>query len=123
MAYITRHRVTITTDGSGDGVGYTPVLNGEIRQVVYTKTDYADTVDFVVSVDQTNEIIWDEDNVTASAVRAPRIATHSNAGVAALYAGGGSAVNDRIGVGRSRVKIVVANGGSAKTGQFDVIVG
>jgi hypothetical protein len=123
MSYIGRHRVTLTTDGSGDAVGYTPVLNGEIRQIVYTKTDYADTVDFVVSVDVTGEIIWDEDNVTASASRAPRIATHSNAGVAALYAGGGSAVLDRVAVGRSRVKIVVANGGASKVGTFDVIVG
>lgn len=123
MAYPERHTVTLTTDGSGDAVGYTPVLSGEIRQIIYTKTDFADTVDPVISVESTGEIVWDEDNVTASAVRAPRIATHSNAGVAALYAGGGSAVLDRIFVVRDRIKCLVANGGASKTGAFTIIVG
>lgn len=121
--YVERHVVTVTTNGSGDGTNYTPHIRGRVLQIVYVKTDYADTVDFVVTNETTGEIIWDEDNVTASAVRAPRIATHSNAGVAALYASGEPAVLDYFAVGGDRIKIVVDDGGDTKTGTFHVIVG
>lgn len=121
--YGQRHEVSITTDASGDATAYTEVITGEIRQIIYTKSNFANGVDFVVTVEETAEVVWDEDDVNASAVRAPRIATHSNAGVAALYAGGGSAVLDRIFVANSRIKIVVASGGNATTGTITVIVG
>jgi hypothetical protein len=120
--YAERHTVTIVTDGSGDGTGYTPVVTGRVISVQYVKTDYTDGVDFVVTAEATGEVIWDEDNVNASAVRAPRQATHSTAGVAALYAAGGTAVQDYVMVARDRIKIVVASGGSAKTGAFHVVL-
>ncbi len=46
----------------------------------------------------------------------------SNVGVAALYASGGTAVNDRIALGRDRVKIAIAQGGNAKSGAFHIVV-
>jgi hypothetical protein len=58
--------------------------------------------------------------VNAAKVCLPRGATHSNAGVAALYAAGGTAVNDKFALGRTRVKIVVASAGAAKVGAFHV---
>ena len=48
--------------------------------------------------------------------------THSNAGVAALYDSGGVAVNDKIALGRDRVKIAIASGGNAMTGAFHILV-
>jgi hypothetical protein len=43
--------------------------------------------------------------------------------VAALYAAGGSAVNDLIRLGSGdRVKIVLAQGGNAKVGAFHIVV-
>lgn len=55
-------------------------------------------------------------------VRAPRQPTHSTAGVAALYTAGGTAVGDRIALGRDRIKIVVGSGGNTKTGKFIALV-
>lgn len=121
--YAERHVVTITTDGSGDGTGFTPVVTGHISAIHYVKDDFADTVDFTITAEATGETIWSEENVTASTVRAPRQATHSTAGAASLYAGAGEAVLDRIAVARDRVKIVVANGGNATNGTFHVVVG
>lgn len=117
-----RFTVTIVTDGSGDGTGYTDPVNGLLDRIVYDKAGsggYDNGVDFVVTMDESGEILWDEDNVNASAARAVRQATHSTAGAAALYAAGGEAVRDRIAV-TGRIKVVVAAGGAAKTGTFHV---
>lgn len=121
--YAERHVVSLTTDGSGDVTGYTPVVTGRILAIHYVKTDFTDGVDFTVTAEATGETIWAESNVNASATRAPRQATHSTAGAASLYAAGGAAVNDRITLARDRVKIVVAQGGNAKTGAVHVVVG
>jgi hypothetical protein len=120
-----RFEVSITTNSSGDGTGYTPVFSGRISQIRYVKPGsggYSDGVDFTITLEATGETVWAEDNVNASATRAPRQATHSTAGVAALYAGSGTAVNDKIVAAADRVKIVVAAGGSVLTGTFHVMV-
>ncbi len=121
--YVERHRVSLTTAVGGGVTGYTPVVTGRILQIVYTKTDFADGVDFAVTGETSGVNIWTEDNVNATATRAPRQATHTTAGVAALYAAAGQAVLDHVGIAQERVKIAVTNGGDAKTGVFDVYVG
>lgn len=122
--FVQRERLTVTTAADGTVVAKTTkYFTGEIRQIIYTKVDYADTVDFNVQVDDTNETVWNEANVTASKTVAPRTATHSTAGVAGLFASGGEAVKDRIAVANSRIKITIAGGGDAKSGTFDIIIG
>lgn len=118
-----RKTVTVTVDASGDGTGYTPVVTGRVLQVRYVKVDFAAGVDFNITAEATGETIWAEDNVNASATRAPRQATHSTAGVAALYAAGGQAVLDHIVLANDRVKIVVAQGGNVTSGTFHVLIG
>ena len=120
--YAERHTVTITTAAGGAGTGYTPVVTGRLISIRYVKTDYAAGVDFVVTAEATGEILWDEDDVNADATRYPRAATHSTAGVAALYAAGGAAVNDHCVLVRDRVKIVIAAGGDLKVGTFHVVI-
>jgi hypothetical protein len=117
-----RFTVTVTTDGSGDGTGYTPEFSGRISTIRYVKTDYSDGVDFTITLNVTGETVWAEENVNASATRAPRQATHSTAGAAALYAAGGTAVNDKIVAIADKVKIVVASGGDTHTGTFHITV-
>jgi hypothetical protein len=119
---IRRFEVTVTTASDGTATAYSPYLSGFIHAIHYVKTDYADGVDFTITAEATGETIWTQSDVNAAAVKAPRQATHSNVGVAALYASGGTAVNDRIALGRDRVKIVLAQGGNAKTGKFIIIV-
>lgn len=121
--YAERHVVTITVDASGDGEGYTPVVTGPIRTIRYVKGDYADGVDFTVTLEATGEAVWSGTNVNASATVAPRQATHGVDGAASLYASGGEPVEDLIVAAQDRVKIVVASGGNATSGTFHVVVG
>lgn len=119
---IRRFEITVTTASDGTATAYTPFLSGYINQINYVKTDYANGVDFTITAEDTGETIWTESDVNASKVCLPRAATHSTVGVAALYAAGGTAVTDRIALGRDRVKIVLAQGGDTKTGVFHVTV-
>lgn len=117
-----RHVVSVTTAADGSATAYSPYLSGYIHEIHYLKTDFADGVDFTITAEATGETIWTQSDVNAAAVKAPRQPTHSNVGVAALFASGGTAVNDRVALGRDRVKIVIAQGGNAKTGAFHIVI-
>jgi hypothetical protein len=119
---IRKFTVSLTTDASGDVTAYTPYLSGLVQQVIYTKTDFADGVDFTITVEGTGETVWTETNVNAAVAKLPRAATHSTAGVALLYAAGGAAVADQIAIGRDRIKCVIAQGGNAKTGALTFLI-
>lgn len=122
MSYAQRVAVTVTTAADGSATAYSDVLTGKVSQIRYVKTDFADNSTFAITAEATGETLWGEANVNASATRAPRQATHSTAGVAALYAVGGTAVNDKIAIAVDRVKIVIAAGGATKTGVFHIIL-
>lgn len=117
-----RFVVPVTTSALGAAEVYSPVLSGKLSQIRYVKTDFANGVDFVITAEATGETLWSEENVDASATRAPRQPTHSTAGVAALYAGSGQAVNDKIVLASDRVKIVITNGGDTKIGTFHIVM-
>lgn len=121
--YAERHHVTITTDADGNGVGYTPDLTGRIFNVIYSKTNYANGVDFTVTLERSGQTIWQESDVNASKTVAPRQATHATDGSASLYAATGEPVEDYIVAAEDRVKIVVAQGGATKSGEFIILVG
>ena len=119
---IRRFEVDVTTAADGSATAYSPYLSGYINDIQYVKTDFADGVDFTITAEATGRTLWAESDVNAAAVRAPRQPTHSTAGVAALFASGGTAVNDKIALGRDRVKFVIASGGNVKTGSFVITV-
>jgi hypothetical protein len=119
---IRRFTVPAVSIADGSGTFYSPYLSGFIESIQYVKTDYADTVDFTITAEATGETIWTEANVTAAVIKHPRAATHSTAGVASLYAGSGTAVNDYVALGRDRVKIVIGTAGDTKTGSFVITV-
>lgn len=123
--HVERHTVSVTTDGSGDGIGRTPDVTGRLLGIHYVKPgagSYSDGVDFVVTNETTGEIIWDEDNVNASASRYPRTGVHDTAGVAATL-DGTRAMREPIYLANDKIKIVVAAGGATKVGSFIVVVG
>ncbi len=119
---IRRFTVHVVTDPSGNATAYSPYLSGYLHQIEYLKTDFADGVDFTITSEATGETLWTQSDVNAAAVKAPRQATHSNVGVAALYAASGTSVNDRIALGRDRIKIVVGSGGNVKSGDFVILM-
>lgn len=122
MSWVKRVSVTVTTDAAGAATGVTEVVNGVVSAIEYTKVDFDNGSTMTVSQERSGETIWSESSVNASAIRRPRAATHSTAGAAALYAAGGAAVNDKIAVVDSRIKVVIASGGNTKTGTFTVVL-
>lgn len=121
---IRKFSVTVTT-GTATGEGFSPWLSGFIESIQYVKPGsggYANGVDFTVTSEATGEAIWTGTDVNASTLVRPRAATHTTAGVAALYADTGTAVLDRIALGRDRVKIAIAQGGNGTTGTFVITV-
>jgi hypothetical protein len=121
-----RYKVSLTTASDGTVIGYTPRIAGKIHSVLYVKdggaNPFANGVDFAITAEATGENIWTEADVNASKACYPRAPTHSQAGVAALYAAGGTAVQAPVAIGGDRVKISIAQGGSAKVGAFHVLV-
>lgn len=121
MSSVIRETVTLTTDSSGDVIGYTEPVTGKIHSIKYTKDDYANGVDFTITTEDTAQSVWAESDVNATAQRAPRQAVHDIVGVASLYEAG-QAVEADIAVYSERIKIVVGSGGSVKSGTFDVLI-
>lgn len=123
MSYAQRLVVAVTTISDGSATAYSDgPVTGKVSTVRYIKTDFDNGSTFTITSEATGETIWAESGVNASATRAPRQATHSTAGVAALYAGGGAAVNDKIALANDRIKIVIAAGGNVKTGTFHFVL-
>lgn len=122
MSNTRKFTVTVASNGSQVGTGYTPYVSGYIESIQYVKDNYTDGVDFTVTAEATGEAIWTGTNVNAAATVRPRAPTHSTAGVASLYADTGTAVNDKIAVSRDRVKIAIAQAGASKSGSFVVTV-
>lgn len=124
--HLTRHVVSITTDASGNGTGYTDIADGFVQSIRYVAdgtTPYDNTADFTITAEQSGVAILTVTNATASATYYPRDATVSVANAALLYAAGGTAVATPVPVVNERVKIVIAQGGNVKTGAFHVYVG
>jgi hypothetical protein len=121
MAYAETHTVAITTDASGDGTGYTPVVTGKIINIIYTKDDYAAGVDFAITAEGSGIGLWTESDVNSSKTVAPKQPTHNQTGTENDTAG--DVQLEDIYLTNERVKIVVDEGGATKTGTFKVIVG
>lgn len=116
--YAERHTIEVTTDAEGDAEAFSPVLTGRVHSIAYVKNDFEDGVDFTITAEATGESLWTDTSVDASAVVHP-VAT------AILGADGtASQLSEApIVLANDRVKIVVGDGGAAKTGTFIITVG
>ena len=122
--FVNKYEVDIITDASGDGVGYTPDVNGRLLSISYVKPTsggYAAGVDIDIVGETSGVEILDKDDVNASVTYCPRQPTHTTKGAAAEYATG-MAVNDFIYL-NERIEITVDAGGNKGTGKFIVYAG
>jgi hypothetical protein len=120
-----RYKVSVTTAADGSATAYTPRLSGVLYAVHYVPdgtTPFDNTADFTITDEATGQSLVSRTNVSAAFVANPRVPTADAAGTAALFASGGTAVQDRIALANSRVKIVIAQGGNVKKGVFHVLV-
>ncbi len=117
--------VVIPTAADGSGTGYTGIVNGIVRAIRYAKVSYENGVDFAVTAGTSGLNIWTQTNVNASVDVYPQAAVSDTAGVAALYAAGGTAVLTPIPVSDERIQIAVTSataGTTPRTGTFYVYV-
>ncbi|RWC28816.1 hypothetical protein [Mesorhizobium sp.] len=120
-----RIKVDVVTAADGSATFYSPKTSGKVHSVHYLKdgvTAFTDGVDFTITTEATAEGIWTESNVNVSTSRYPRAPTSSQAGVASLYAAAGTAIQDKVALGNDRIKVVIAQGGNAKKGEFIFLV-
>ncbi len=118
-----RIKMTVTTAADGSATAYSPRVSGELNSIHYVKTDFADGVDFTITDEATGESLWTDTNINASEIVRPRAPVMDQAGAARLYASGGTAVSDKIALANSRIKVVIAQGGNAKSGVFHFLIG
>lgn len=115
-------RDTITVTGTaGAVVDYIPAagtqtLSGRLVNILYTKVDFADGVDFAIVSERTGQSLWTEENVNASKTVAPLQAAIGTDGVAL------AGVYAPIVLCEDRVKLTITAGGATKTGTFTVIM-
>ena len=124
MAYYEKHRLTPVTDADGDVTVFTPVVNGRIISIIYTKVNYAAGVDVAVTGEDSGQVIWTGTDENSSVTVSPRQPTHSTVGVASLYdTTDNEPVEDYIVVANERIQLVIDEGGITKSGTFDIIIG
>lgn len=105
--------VTLTTAADGSATGYSEGIGGRVFAITYVKTDFATGVDFTITDENTAENLWTEINQDASITDYPRAIAQgvTGADLTGWYAEP---------VVTGRVKFVIAQGGSVKTGKFYV---
>lgn len=114
MAFPQVATVTVTADASGDGTGYTENIRGSILAVRYIKSDYADTVDFTITTEESVQNVWVDTNITASETVYPKLLNDATTGADL------TAIYDHVRAYNERVKVVVAQAGNATSGTFKV---
>lgn len=129
MSFPRKSRVTVTVNSSGDATAYLGVENsvnagiyGKIIRVSHypdaTNPFTDDAVGFTITLEGSGETVWTQSNVSTgeNQHRYPSVAIHDNVGVALS-----SGATDYIRASNDRLKIVVAQGGNAKLGVFEVV--
>jgi len=120
-------KVPITVDASGNAVVYSSRVSGKIAQIDYVPdgtNPLATGADVTITTERTGAPVVTLTNIGLTAfTKAPRMPTHAVAdGSALLYAAGGTAVTDKVGLANDRIKFSVAQGGNALKGTFYVLL-
>ena len=122
--FFKQQTVSITTDASGNGTGFTEVVNGRVLAIIYAPdgtTPYSNNFQAVFTTDVSLQAVLTKSQATATNPYSiyPKVqngAVVDGSSIAATF--------DFIPLaGSERVKIVISGGGNTKTGQFTVILG
>lgn len=125
MSYARRFSTVVTTSTGGAATVYlTPedeAVTGRLVNLIYTKNNFANGVDFTITAEDSGQTLWAESDVNASKTVAPMQAAHSTAGVALTY-NSTNAVTVPVWLAGDRIKVVVANGGNTTSGTFTAVI-
>lgn len=123
MANACYESVAVTAAADGSATVYSAgKFTGAIRLAKYTKNNFSDGAVLLITSEDTGQTIWSQTGVNASASISPRQALSTTAGVASLYAAGGTAINGDIVLCNERIKIVLTGAGNATTAAYLFVV-
>lgn len=107
--------ITVTTDASGDADVTTRTIKVNARIVyIWYQGGFDATADFTITCQRTTEGLWTESNIAdAAQIVAPTKAVQDQVG-------GDRAQYDYIWCPQSTIRIVIAQGGNAKSGIFEI---
>lgn len=118
--------VTVSAGGAATVYSDGPVV-GLVRQLRYVpdgSTPLDTGADVTITGETTGVAIATLTDIGTSAfTKGIRQASHDATGVAALYAAAGQPVDVEVALAQERIKLVVAQGGNAKSGTFYLWVG
>lgn len=114
-------KLKLVSNSAGETVvGYSNKINGTIVAIHYDG-GFDGTAGFTITAEDTLRGLWQQAAIPAAALSLyPVVGTSSAAGVAALYAAAGTAVNTRIPIVDERIKFSIATPGVSKTANFRV---
>jgi mRNA-degrading endonuclease toxin of MazEF toxin-antitoxin module len=111
--YAERKEIPVTTAADGSATAYSDLVTGAIYNIIYKKTDFADGVDFAITLEETGQNLWTESDVNAEKIVSPRQTNSDNLG----------GTNDNLIIAaKDRIKVVIADGGNAKSGKFIAVL-
>lgn len=110
-----RQTLALTTAADGSFTGYIENVRGFLGSIQYIKGNFDNGSTITITDDTTGVSLWTESNVNVSTIRYPRSPVHQSADGAVIVGG-----FDQILLAMTRVKIVIASGGNAKTATFAV---
>jgi hypothetical protein len=125
--FIERHSLTLTVNASGAATVYTdtPVSGRvlQLRYVPHASTPLDTGADLTITGEDTGVAIATLSNIgTVGVTFVPRQATHGVTGTALVYAGT-DPVTEPVYLAGERLKVVVAQGGTSKTGTLHICIG
>lgn len=112
-----RYTIVVEVDAAGAATAYSPNITGRVHSISYEKDDYADTVAWAITLEETGESLWTDTNITAS----ERVYPVAPANVGSTGAAS-SLTEAPIVAANDRIKFVISNGGVSTSGIFHVVV-
>lgn len=107
--------VTVTTASDGSATAYSDPIRGSILSIRYVKTDFSDGVDFNITTETSAQTLWAQNDVNASATVYPKLLNDDTAGADL------TGEYDHVRAFNERIKVVIASGGNAKSGTFEIL--
>ena len=123
--HVRKHTVTLTTDASGDAVGYTDQpVSGAILGVIYdAPADAGAGTDLVVSTTDTGQTVLTLTDVgTTDTIAYPRSAVQDAVGADATL-DGTRLMREPIYAAGETITVTIADGGDTKTFNVHLLVG
>ena len=110
---ITKFKIALTTDASGDATGYSKSVRGRLLRLFVDYNGADATTDLTITEEETSTTLYSNTDTNTDFSVYPRTAVQDNAGTDVTYDGTNEIYEPFVVFGR--IKAVVAQGGASKS--------